>query len=88
MEGHILLNQKPRVTIDKARTELWLDGKKEIKCILNKIRNFPTTADGDVGNDDEKSKLLEYIYGEDSEIFHVFKKVIPATGSRGKVWET
>lgn len=70
----IPFNQIPDVTFDKARNDLWTHCKKEINYIQNKI--VESESNYDIGVNTQMDKVADIIAGPDSELFHVYKKIV------------
>lgn len=85
----IPFSSRPKVTIDHARGEMWNQGKTEIEYILKHIQELEPTEDG---RDGDLEKLLDLLFGDDSELFHAFKKILPkrgykSSGNKMDQWE-
>lgn len=65
---------RTRVSFDKARMDLWAHGKNEIRFLKKMMKGLGDTEDG---KDSLREKVMEYVGGEDSELFGAFKKIMP-----------
>lgn len=77
---------EPSLTVDRSRGDLWNQGTVEINHVLKKIKELPDVSDEDkstlgkvegIEKLDGILKIFDLLFGEDSELFWAFKKILP-----------